>query len=265
MASGPTTSRARRRWEDCVATTTPHAYRRSMQPSDVVPLQDVSRADWLVQASTGRQGRVRDYLPEGYQAYLRLPLVDADGEGVPLRQWLGRLRDVLARHTGTPDRCWFSLWEGFPVPQWWRESAPTFHLPHREHLLFAGRLEDLLVIAGEFACAGVEYADGSFVVDVRGVDEEGDGPGPLPERYPGDARLVPRAGDPEAAVGCREAGSCVEPSLWWPQDRAWVLAREVDSDAVYAAGSRALIEDLLTEPRLAAGEVVLDDLITIED
>ena len=243
----------------------PNAYPRSMQPADVVPLQDVSPADWLVQTSTGRQGRVRDYLPEGYQAYLRLPLIDADGEGVPLRQWLGILRNVLARHTGTPDRCWFSLWEGWPVPQWWRESAPTFHLPHREHLLFAGGLEDLLVIASEFACAGVEYPDGSFVVDMRGVDGEGSGPGRMPERYPGNARLMPRAGDPALAARCREEGSCLEPSLWWPQDRAWVVAREVDSDAVYVAGSRALVEELLKEPRLAAGEVAVDDPITIED
>jgi hypothetical protein len=142
-------------------------------------------------AGSARQGCVRDYVPEGYQGYLRLPLDGADGEGLPLRQWLGSVRDVLARYTGTPDRCWFSLWDGWPLPQWWRESAPTFHLPHREHLLFAGGLDDLLVIAGEFACAGVEYRN----------------------------------------------GSCVEPSLWWPQDRAWV----------------------------AAGEVALDDPITIED
>ena len=201
----------------------PNAYRRSMQPADVVPLQDVSPADWLVQTSTGRQGRVRDYLPEGYQAYLRLPLIDADGEGAPLRQWLGILRNVLARHTGTPDRCWFSLWEGWPVPQWWRESAPTFHLPHREHLLFAGGLEDLLVIASEFACAGVEYPDGSFVVGMRGVEGEGSGPGRMPERYPrecpvdasgwgpGAGSTVPRRGllpraQPVVATGPRLGG-----------------------------------------------------------
>lgn len=106
-------------------------------------------------------------------------------------------------------------------------GAPSFHLPHREHLLFAGGLEDLLVIAGEFACAGLEY--------------------------------------PELAARCRQQGSCLEPSLWWPQDRAWVVASEVDSDAVYVAGSRALAEQLLGERRLAAGEDALDDPITIED
>jgi hypothetical protein len=236
-----------------------------MQPADVVPLQDVSPADWLVQASTGGQGYVRDHLPGGYQAYLRLPLVDTDGEGVPLQQWLPVLGDVLSRHTGAPDRCWFSLWEGWPVPQWWRESAPTFHLPHRGHLLFAGGLADLLVIAGEFACAGLEYPDGSFEVAVRGIDGHGGGAGWMPERFAGDAGLVPRAGDPELAARCREDGYCVEPSLWWPRDRAWVVAREVDSDAVYLAGSQALAEELLEEPLLAAGEVALSDPITIED
>jgi hypothetical protein len=44
-----------------------------------------------------------------------------------------------------------------------------------------------------------------------------------------------------------------------------VVAREVDSDAVYVAGARALAEELLKEPRLAAGEVALDDPITIEE
>lgn len=87
----------------------------------------------------------------------------------------------------------------------------------------------------------------------------------MPERYPADAGSVPRAGDPELAARCREDGYCLEPSLWWPQDRAWVVAREVDSDAVYLAGSQPLAEELLEEPLPGAGEVALGDPITIED
>lgn len=115
------------------------------------------------------------------------------------------LRDVLERHTGT-DRCWFALWDGWPAADAWR-GAPTFHLPHRDFLLFAGGLgDDLMVFAG----------------DDRG------------------------------------------PSIWWPEDRAWVVASEVDSDATYVAGSRALLQELHRARRLAVTEVGPLDRITVD-
>lgn len=49
-----------------------------------------------------------------------------------------RLAAVLSRHTSTPQRCWFAVWEGFAdLPSQCR-SAPRFELPHRGMLLLTG-------------------------------------------------------------------------------------------------------------------------------
>ncbi|GAA1351703.1 hypothetical protein [Streptomyces beijiangensis] len=47
---------------------------------------------------------------------------------------------VLARHTRTPDRCWFGLWAGYGQYDW--TGVPVFETPGREEILLAGRLSD---------------------------------------------------------------------------------------------------------------------------
>ncbi|GLF99597.1 hypothetical protein [Streptomyces yaizuensis] len=47
---------------------------------------------------------------------------------------------VLARHTRTPDRCWFALWNGYG--RWDFDGVPSFETPHRERVLLAGALTD---------------------------------------------------------------------------------------------------------------------------
>lgn len=42
------------------------------------------------------------------------------------------------------------------------------------------------------------------------------------------------------------------PSLIWPEDRAWVLATEVDHDSTVVGGSAALVAALCADPRLEA-------------
>ena len=42
------------------------------------------------------------------------------------------------------------------------------------------------------------------------------------------------------------------PSIWWPADRSWVVATEVDGYSTYVGGSRAAIDDVLASPELEA-------------
>ena len=42
------------------------------------------------------------------------------------------------------------------------------------------------------------------------------------------------------------------PNLWWPADRAWCVATEVDAAWTYVGGSRELIDRLLTDSRIDA-------------
>lgn len=42
------------------------------------------------------------------------------------------------------------------------------------------------------------------------------------------------------------------PNLWWPEDRAWCVATEIDFKWTYVGGSSACIDQLLADPELEA-------------
>jgi hypothetical protein len=45
------------------------------------------------------------------------------------------------------------------------------------------------------------------------------------------------------------------PNLWWPDDRAWCVATEIDLDSTYVGGSATMIRELLSDSRFEALEV----------
>jgi hypothetical protein len=69
---------------------------------------------------------------------------------------------------------------------------------------------------------------------------------------------LPRLADP-TWIDDEQIGSVVSldhtPQLLWPEDRAWVVATEIDSDSTLVAGSRPLIESVLADERFEAYEV----------
>jgi hypothetical protein len=56
----------------------------------------------------------------------------------------------------------------------------------------------------------------------------------------------------------------LSPNLWWPEDRAWLVATEIDFCWTYVGGTRELIETLVTDPRLEVLEAKLSGRITID-
>ncbi|MBT2439169.1 hypothetical protein J7E93_03340 [Streptomyces sp. ISL-36] len=49
---------------------------------------------------------------------------------------------VLERHTGTPERCWYGLWDGYGRWEW--DGVPTFPIPGRDEVLLSGPLADVV-------------------------------------------------------------------------------------------------------------------------
>lgn len=45
------------------------------------------------------------------------------------------------------------------------------------------------------------------------------------------------------------------PNLWWPQDRTWCVATDIDLMAGYVGGSRQCVEAILDSSELEAFEV----------
>ena len=46
--------------------------------------------------------------------------------------------------------------------------------------------------------------------------------------------------------------------IWWPEDRAWCVATDIDLCDTYVGGSRECIEAVLSSPKLEALPTTLD-------
>ena len=137
---------------------------------------------------------------------------------------------LLARHTSTPEACFFCLWDGYgylygsvarmsfrfegePTPNAppravTRPRRPKLRqsrvrLPYRDYLLFTGSVQQ-----------GAGWEDG--------------------------------------------------PNLWWPADRTWCVASEIDFPYTYVGGSRSLIEEVVAHPLLESLPATTSDGITAD-
>jgi hypothetical protein len=249
------------------------------------PVADVSPADWVI-AGVGPFGSgVGALVPHGFEAYARVlhpawadddhpvtwaevaawsgrvvhPRVQfqalaapAPGMGGAAAPWetspepgsmapdlLAALCDVLAVHTRSAGRCWFCVWDGYE-----QTSGP--------HALvtFSAQRGSL---AGEDASAG-EPEDERI----------------LPPEFPPGVIGGPRVQLPKRSYLLLEgpldaAGELAmsifpqSPNLFWPDDRAWCVATEIDLDSTYLGGSPALVRDVMADDRLEALPASVDD------
>lgn len=162
----------------------------------------------------------------------------AAGAGITARPWqsapdpgtlppmtLSALCDILAAHTGTPDRCWFAVWDGYRRP------------PDPD-------------------AVAVSVAPGGAVA-------EPPGPRVLPPRFPPGGVSLPEVFLPQHTYLLLEgpldaAGELAmtlydqSPSLFWADDHAWLVATDVDLDSTYLGGSVALVREVLAAGHLEA-------------
>lgn len=133
---------------------------------------------------------------------------------------------ILRGHTATPGECWFCVWEGYGGDNAALFTAATVTRPT------AARPQAL-------------------------------GPGPAAVQDAPRVRLPGR--DYLLSTGSiADAPACVDdhgqtPSLWWPADRAWCVASEIDLPFTYLAGPAALIDQVMAEHRLEALPAHPDD------
>lgn len=242
-------------------------------------VDDVSPADWTGFRLTRPPGYVGGTVPAGFAAYARIlhPVQNwtSPGEesttwghvaeetgGVvhPLVQWrslLGKpgwhrdqqwkgewspdegnlplwcartLRDVLLPHTSTPDDAYFAVWDGY------------------------GEL------TGGGVVFGPDVPGGSQPIPPLLSEVERRGPRvehPLDRTYhlcAGPLSALEQVGTFPSPIAPRFQ----TPNLWWPADRRWCVATEIDYDSTLVGGSRAAVDALLGS-ELEAFEVQLGD------
>lgn len=218
---------------------------------------DVSPADWigprLLPWGDPKPGFI---IPTGYEVYLRVfhHVDESGGTGRVRRRWsevaqqtgrrmhpsaqfdrfgwprqprtgtLDRLEAMslvaaLRGHTTTPEDCWHAIWCGFGqlhgsggylvVPRkGWRDWLEAFRpTPPQPPPSDLAAAPMVLLPAREYYL----YRGSIDVV-------------PRFEHLPGDLQT---------------------PNLWWPQDRAWIVASEIDLDSTFVACTRACSEAIL--------------------
>ena len=256
---------------------------------------DLGQAAWIQERVAGPGAGLRSILPTGFPAYVRVlhPAEGRSSERFRLVRWaevaeragvtmhasidfdeltaalhgrggsepwdvsepdtgnldpepLAALCDILARHTATPEACWFGVWDGHG----WL---------HPGGVLVAVLTGTTEVVADTDETAGPPMGQADPVI---GLTWNEPSPAmPLFELPWREHRLL--SGPLDAAL---EMGSVVNgvffprsPSLIWPDDHAWCLATDVDLRSTYIAATPTLADDLLSDDRLEAWPVRLDD------
>lgn len=232
----------------------------------LVHTEDITRGDWIG-ARLGDRSTIAGVLPRGFEAYARVfhpveaQLLEWNGDTVrSVRSVQLRWADIAHARgtTAHPLMRWTSILAGYPDPgrgqNGWLYGDPAHgELP----------LADLAVLADplsrhtstpESCIAGLW--DGWGWIDV-----------------PPDVLTGPRltlSGRSYLLFECeiraftepdwqaRNGWEHLMPSQLWPDDRAWFLASDVDSDSTLIGGSRALIADVLACESLETAEIPAD-------
>ena len=187
---------------------------------------DLSPATWVLAALEGdqRPGRVGGFVPAGFEAYGRIlhPPEAAEGR-LPARE-CGTLASLLGTFTSTPGTCWFCVWDGYGVG-----GSPLIRTRPRIAYLRAR------------ARARIERSrrDRWFRS--------------LPRVHTRTRDYLLFRGDVASA-----ATFWPSPNIWWPQDRAWCVATDIDARSTYLGGGRACVDGVLSSNSLEAMEVSID-------
>ena len=220
------------------------AYARILHPAErrrgIVPGAPVSWAE--VARERGKVIHPEVQFPALIGAELDHRLPETDEFWMPLEGSLPSelcpaLLEILGRHTRTPDRCAFCLWDGFGFLH---EGASAYLFAARG---WRGRLQQGRMRREARRGARIERRSTRDVARVQ-IHPSSDRRGAFREYF------LLRGPLESAATFVFDDGHFQSPNLWWPDDRRWVLATEIDDWTTYVGGSRACVDELLASHEL---------------
>lgn len=210
-------------------------------------------ADWIAETCRGEPWTVGALVPNDFEAFLRVraPAGGIEDWWTPYRELFGIVGSVGERHTATPDRAWFAVWEGHGFANGitriaWRDPPPD-EATRRAREAERSRLR----AESERRNAATRAA----LLEVPRFE--------LPHRA-----YYLMAGPVAAATRLSEPGSpdlWRHPDLFWPDDRRWFVATDVDFWSLYVGGDHDLVADLIASVPTESQVVTLDRPLEIED
>ena len=208
-------------------------------------------AAWVRGACRGADFTVGSLVPNGYSSVLRVQ-APASGE-----QFWSSYRDLFAtivsvgtRHTSSVDRAWFAIWEGH-----------GFDTSTR-HIAWTGPVDDATSEWLEHERARMRQENDRRNAAIR--SELGSVPRfAMPHRtyylVTGPASAATELRNPASIEGWQR------PDLFWPDDRAWFVATDVDFWVLYVGGHDEFITELARTAPTPTELVGLDHLLEPED
>ncbi|WP_407342012.1 hypothetical protein [Pengzhenrongella phosphoraccumulans] len=224
-----------------------------MWTEQVQVLDDVAPAAWLAPLLGGSFGAVARTVPRVFGAYARLLHPAHDEDDRPVR-W----SDVAAR-TGRRVHA-TAQWDA--LVRWRGPSAEDGRWPGGEPRI--GNLEvDPLVALCDVLGRHTTTPDDCYFCLWEGFGQLHGSPAPRVS-LPGREYLLLRGRLSAVEDLARFDGDLPgtqSPQLFWPADRAWCVATEIDFDSTLVGGSAELIADLLRTPSLEAWPIGPEDSV----
>ena len=233
-----------------------------MPPSTVKSLGgNDPRIAWLRERLRAPQDHVTtSWIPSGFEVYARILHSVEEGPGEPPVRWAD-----VARWSGValvPTIQWYEVALPEVMPN--TKSPWSSQGPREGSLSQADTIELVEVLSrhsAELCLFGLWEGYGGGVA-VEGLDAK-----LLPRRVEWAPTFELPWRTYELFEGPLEGATCFRtswfqsPNLWWPQDRSWCVASEIDLPWTYVAGSRELVGDVLAATRLEALEASPDESI----
>jgi len=220
-----------------------------------VPLtlcSDLSPADWITTSDLPWEQLVT-FGPAGFAAYARLrilpdPQFDGQRENdvrlaedaTPESEQLAAVLQVLREHTGTPDDCYFCLWDGWGWGDPVQEPTDVEGMPP--------------VYGGD----GWRYVDLATHRAARPGQAPAPPPGPLRPKVvvPGRAYFLFHGTVSELGDWAPDESwpplphHDLPPAFVWPADHAWCVTNDVDPHWIGIGADAAAIDRLVAHPLL---------------
>ena len=237
------------------ATPSPHRLRDAQNVlfgPTCQPASSRESASWLSGVCSTRPWTVGGLLPARYETVIRLHAPDQiPGDWWDLyRRLFDMVASIGASHTTTPDLAWFAVWEGHGFGVSSGEMVWTHPPAHDEE----GRARE----------ASIER--NSAAVNERNA-RVGPALAAVPRIALDDRSYFLLEGPLSGLNGLRYPDDDVwrNPDLFWPDDRSWFAATDVDFWSLYVAGRSGFTRELARSATTSTEIVDRGDALPIEN